>query len=232
MQYITFMSQHSLSPIDHLSLRDRVYVRLRRAIVSGELAPGERVQDQELARRMEVSRTPVREALQRLEEEGLIETRRGSSTRVAPIDSQTIRATFPVVAVLHALATRLATPALTEADITDLERANAALAKALTAGETIRAIEADDQFHAVFIQRSGNGELAVTLGRLMPKVRRLEVAQFGSLAGRRSVEQHQAIVAACARHDAPRAADLVEQNWMSLGQLLGDALSLTALAET
>jgi DNA-binding GntR family transcriptional regulator len=59
----------------------------------------------------------------------------------------------------------------------------------------------------------------------MPKVRRLEVAQFGSLAGRRSVEQHEAIIEAVERHDATLAANLVEQNWLGLGELILASLS-------
>lgn len=223
------MNQQSLAPIDRVSLRARVYDILQRAIITGELEPGQRVRDQDIARRLGVSRTPVREALQRLEDEGLVETRRGSLTRIMPLDTPAARDAFPLVAALHAFATRAATPLLTPADIAALRAANDALAGALLAGDVMGAIAADDRFHLRFVQSARNSELAPTLDRLTPKIRRLEVAQFGSLAGRRSVEQHAAIIAAAEQRNAHQAAELVEQNWLSLGELILAALSQSEL---
>lgn len=219
------MNQQSLAPIDRVSLRARVYDILQRAIITGELEPGQRVRDQDIAGQLGVSRTPVREALQRLEDEGLVETRRGSLTRIMPLDTPAARDAFPLVAALHAFATRVATPQLAPPDISALRAANDALAAALSAGDVMGAIAADDRFHLRFVQSARNSELAPTLDRLTPKIRRLEVAQFGSLAGRRSVEQHAAIIAAAEQRDAHLAAELVEQNWLSLGELILAALA-------
>lgn len=218
------MNTSSLPLIERASLRTHVYGHLLRAIITGDLAPGSRVRDQDLAEQLGVSRTPVREALQRLEDEGLVETRRGSLTRIMPLDTQTARDAFPVVAALHALATRIAVPCITDPDISALRQANGALAAALAASEVIEAIAADDRFHQRFVAIAGNSEIVTTLDRLMPKIRRLEIAQFGSLAGRRSVQQHEAIIAATIQRDAALAADLVEENWMSLGQLILESL--------
>jgi DNA-binding GntR family transcriptional regulator len=223
--------QH-LAALDTLSLRERVYQALREALVSGELPPGERLRDQELAARLGVSRTPVREALQRLEDEGLVETSPRALTRVTPLDARAAREAFPVVAALHALAARTGAPRLTAVDLGEMRAANAAFAGAIAAAdpsvpETIAgAIAADDRFHGVLLAAAANEELMRTLERLMPKVRRLEYAQFGSLAGRRSVQQHEAIIAACALESATEAAHLVEDNWLSLGRLIEHALTI------
>jgi DNA-binding GntR family transcriptional regulator len=214
------MNQPTLSPIARVSLRNRVYDLLQRAIITGDLEPGSRVRDQDLAEQLGVSRTPVREALQRLEDEGLVETRRGSLTRITPLDTQAARDAFPVVATLHALATRIAVPRMKPADCDALRQANRALEEVLTANDVLRAITADDRFHLCFVARSGNTEVGPALERLMPKIRRLEVAQFGSLAGRRSVEQHEAIIEASEQQNATLAAQRVEENWMSLGELI------------
>lgn len=219
------MDTGTLAPIDRASLRDRAYGLLLRAIIIGQLEPGQRLRDQDIAEQLGVSRTPVREALQRLEDEGLVETRRGSLTRVMPLDTPAARDAFPLVAALHAFATRRATPRLTPEDVRALRRANHDLEEALAADDVMRAIAADDRFHACFLTRARNSELAPTLDRLTPKVRRLEVAQFGSLAGRRSVAQHAAIIAAVEEGDTGRAAELVEQNWLSLGELIFASLS-------
>ncbi len=225
---------NTLTTLDSLSLRERVYRALRDALIAGELAPGQRLRDQELAERLGVSRTPVREALQRLEDEGLVETAPRAMTRVAPLDALAAREAFPVVAALHALAAREGVSRLTAADIATMRAANEELAETIAAldPDTVRrAIAADDRFHDVLLRAAGNSEITRTLERLTPKVRRLEYAQFGSLAGRKSVQQHTAIIAACERGDASQAATLVEENWLALGQLIAASLSEQAAAQ-
>jgi DNA-binding GntR family transcriptional regulator len=224
MQYIEFMEPQTLEKIDRIPLRERVYQLVQRAIVSGELHPGQRVRDLDLAAQLGVSRTPVREALQRLEDEGLVETLPGASTRIMPLDTQAAREAFPVVAVLHALATRLAVETLTGQDFVSLRQANESLVAALEAGDVTRAIQADGRFHDVFIRASANSEIRHALDRLVPKVRRLEYAQFSSLAGHTSVLQHQAIITACEQRLSAQAASLTEQNWLNLGQLIVQSL--------
>ena len=142
------MESQTLEKIDRIPLRERVYNLVQRAIVSGELHPGQRVRDLDLAAQLGVSRTPVREALQRLEDEGLVETLPGALTRIVPLDTRAAREAFPVVAVLHALATRLAVETLTEHDLASLRQANESLVAALETGDVTSAVQADDRFLA------------------------------------------------------------------------------------
>jgi DNA-binding GntR family transcriptional regulator len=104
----------------------------------------------------------------------------------------------------------------------------AAVIAALDPNAIQRAIAADDRFHAVLLRAAGNSEITRALERLTPKVRRLEYARFGSLAGRKSVQQHTAIIAACERGATFDAATLVEENWLALGQLIASSLSDTS----
>lgn len=202
--------------LDRDLLRDRAYATIRDAIVDGTLAPGERLRDQELCTWLGLSRTPVREALNRLEQDGLVETAPQRFTRVTPLDRRAARDAFPVVAALHALATELAVPKLTEADRGALRDANNRFSEALRDGDVDAALEADDAFHGVFVTAAANAEIPRTLERLMPRIRRLERLRFGSLSGRASVKQHAEILLA-----APEdAAELVKQNWLSLGALI------------
>ncbi len=214
------MKLHTFEKIDRLSLREHVYTLLQQAIVAGELQPGQRIRDTDLAAQFGVSRTPVREALQRLEDEGLVEMLSGALTRVVPLNMQAAQDAFPVVAVLHALATRLAVDRLTAGDIDALGQANDTLVQALETSNVVDALQADDRFHALFVRVAHNYEIQHSLERLMPKVRRLEYAQFSSLAGHSSALQHQAIIAACEQRLPELAATLAEQNWLSLGQLI------------
>ncbi|MDI5789234.1 GntR family transcriptional regulator [Bacillus licheniformis] len=82
------MMKNNIKRIKRISLREEVYQTLKRAIVHLELKPEERLHDQELAEQFGISRTPVREALKRLEDEGLVEAVPGSATRVAPLNRE------------------------------------------------------------------------------------------------------------------------------------------------
>src|SRR3954469_16171845 len=91
-------------------LRDQAYVSIRDAIVNGTLAPGETLRDPELEKWLGVSRTPIREALSRLERAGLVHTLPGRSTVVSTIERKAVLDAQNVAASLHALAVRIAVP--------------------------------------------------------------------------------------------------------------------------
>jgi DNA-binding GntR family transcriptional regulator len=208
------------TPPTRTLLRDEAYARIRDAILDGTLEPGEQLRDAELSAWLGLSRTPIREALARLEEYGLVESEPNRYTRVAPLDRRDAQDAFEVVATLHALAARLAVPRVAESELAAMRSANAEFEAALDRGDVDRALAADDRFHAVLVQASANGEIARSLERLTPRVRRLEQARFASLAGRRSVAQHNRIIQRCASGDADAAAEAVRDNWLSLGVLI------------
>jgi DNA-binding GntR family transcriptional regulator len=203
-------------------LRDDAYAALRQAILDGTLAPGERLRDTELCAWLGLSKTPVREALARLEEDGLVETAPQRYTRVAPLDRDEARDAFELVAAIHALAARLATPRMGRAELERARAANRRFAAALEQRDVDAALAADDEFHGVFLDAAGNREIPRALDRLLPRLRRLERLQFGSLHGRRSVKQHERIAAAAARGDAEAAASAALENWRSLGALIDE----------
>lgn len=206
--------------VERTLLRHEAYLRIRDAIMDGTLEPGERLRDAELTQWLGLSRTPVREALARLTEDGLVESVPQRYTRVTALDRRDTRDAAGVVAVLHGLAATLAVPSLSTAEIERMTATGARFAAALKAQDVSAAIAADDAFHGVLVGASRNLEIPPTLGRLMPRLRRLERARFGSLAGRRSVEQHAAIVRHCAAGDAAAAAESSVQNWLTLGVML------------
>jgi DNA-binding GntR family transcriptional regulator len=201
-------------------LREEAYTKLRDAILDGTFEPGEQLRDAELSAWLGLSRTPIREALARLEEYGLVESKPNSFTRVAPLGRRDAEDAFHVVAALHALAARLGVPRISARELRSMRTANADFAAALVRADVDAALEADDRFHSVLVQASANREIARSLGRLTPRIRRLERARFGSLHGRRSVSQHRRIIASCAAKDADAAARAVQENWLSLGALI------------
>lgn len=202
------------------SLRDYAYRQLRDAIVSGDLAPGERLRDPELEAWLGVSRTPIREAIARLETAGLVQTRRAKQTVVAPLDTRSALAAQRIAAALHELAVRDAVPQLTDADLDAMRAANARFAAALEADDVQAAIAADDDFHGVAVRASENPLLPALLEQVTPLLRRLERARFASLAGRESVADHDRIIGLCADGRAEAAGAAARENWSTLGRLL------------
>jgi DNA-binding GntR family transcriptional regulator len=208
-----------LRELEQTSLAERAYRTLLDAIVTGELEPGRRLRDQDLAAQLGVSRTPVREALRRLEDDGLVESERNAFTRVAPVRPDRIADAFPVVAALQGLATRLGVPALTSKDIARMERHDAERTAALRKGDVLEAIAADDRFHGVLLRAARNKEIERLLERVMPHIRRLDLLHFEALTHRSDADiDHAAILDACRRGDAWDAAQRVEQNFLALGE--------------
>lgn len=196
-------------------LSEVAYGELQEAIVSGALAPGASLRIDALAERLGTSRTPVREALRRLTDEGLVEVRPRSGTRVASLDAA--RDAVPVLATLQALGARLGVPHLTDEDDAALARADDERTEALRANDVREAINADDRLHDVLLRASGNTELPRAIARVLPTVRRLDLLHFAALAVGSTPDAHDELLTACRQRDAARAADLVEASFLALG---------------
>ncbi|HYJ57485.1 MAG TPA: GntR family transcriptional regulator [Mycobacterium sp.] len=197
-------------------LRDSVFVRIRDAIIDGTLEPGERLVDGELSGWLGVSRTPIREALARLEAAGLVETKPGRYTMVSPIDPRTLADAQEVTAAMNELAVRTAVPILTDADLTGMRAANDSFAEALRNGDVVVAVVADDAFHRIPVDRAGNAAIRTVLDQYTPVLRRVERIRFASLRGRDSVAQHARIIAFAEAGDAEAAAIETRKNWLTL----------------
>ena len=197
-------------------LRDDVYRSIRDAIVRGQLAPGEQLRDQELGAWLQVSRTPVREALQRLAQAGLVVAEPGRMTRVAPEDPELILAARQIAAELHGLAIDLAFPALDAAALGEMEQANGRLSAALAAGDAEAAIAADDDFHEVALTRSTNPLIPDHLEVVTATLRRAEFLHFESVKGSASPEQHTEIIAAIRAGEHAHAVALTKANWSTI----------------
>ncbi|MDF2575625.1 MAG: GntR family transcriptional regulator [Agromyces sp.] len=203
-------------PVDRTLLRDDVYRRLRDAIVDGTFAPGEQLKDGELATWLSVSRTPVREALLRLAQGGLVVARPGRSTVVSSLDVRATRDARDVVAAMHELAVREAVEQFTAADLEAMRDAARRFADALDAGDIDAALRADDELHDIPVAVAGNGAIATVLEQFMPVLRRIERVRFASTDGRRSPDRHDELIRLCAAGDAEGAAAVAFETWHSL----------------
>ncbi|MEU0411809.1 GntR family transcriptional regulator [Streptomyces griseorubiginosus] len=209
----------AIRPLARTLLRDRAYASIRDAIVAGEIEPGAVVRDGELAERLGLSRAPVREAFARLVDEGLLESKPQSYTRVTQVDAAEVRDAAAVVGAMHELVTRVAVPRLFAADIETMRAANERFAAAVAAGDVDEALHADDDLHDVLVRVSGNRAAAATAARYTPLIRRLERRRFGEGGNCRSAGLHDRLIEACAAGDVDEAVDVTAEIWRGLAEL-------------
>ncbi|MGC9538685.1 GntR family transcriptional regulator [Streptomyces sp. UG1] len=210
----------AIRPVARTLLRDQAYAAIRDAIVAGEIEPGAAVRDADLAERLGLSRAPVREAFSRLVDEGLLESKPQSYTRVTPVVAAEVRDAAAVVGAMHELVTRVAVPRLTAADVEIMRAANERFATAVAAGEVDLALRADDELHDVLVRVSGNRAAAATVARYTPLIRRLERRRFGEGGNCRSAGLHERLIDACASGDTATAVRVTAEIWRSLADLV------------
>lgn len=197
-------------------IRDEVYESLREWIVYGNLEPGEKLKDQELATQLGVSRTPVREALRKLEDEGLVKTAANRWTRVTLITQKDAECIYPIIQKLEELALTLAFPKISAQHIRQMENTNNKLKEALNSNDSRAAMQADEAFHQTFINAANNNELSTILKQLKAKYKRIELAYFSDadllLA---SFEEHQMLITALKEKNLEAANKALASNWQA-----------------
>jgi DNA-binding GntR family transcriptional regulator len=208
-----------LEPVERPLLRDTAYQLIREAIVRGDIPPGSVVRDAQLAERLGLSRAPVRHALARLADDGLVKTKPQSHTRVTAIDPADVRDAAAVVRAMHELATRAAVPLLTAERIDAMTEANRRFDAAVRTGDVDAALDADDELHGVLVQACGNRAVAATIDRYTPLIRRLERLRFSIPAAQESVTRHERLIEACRTGDADAAARVTTEIWHELEEL-------------
>ncbi|WP_020390507.1 GntR family transcriptional regulator [Kribbella catacumbae] len=203
-------------------LRDDAYRTIRDAIVDGTLAPGERLNDPDLIAWLGISRTPIREALARLEQAGLVQTKPGRFTIVSPLNVRETRSAQLVAAAMHELAVREAVPLMSEQELRAMRGANRRFRLALRANDVDAALAADDDFHEVAVEACANPMIRSVLEQVTPMLRRIERIRFASLTGRTSAALHDKIITHATAGDADAAALAARENWLTLEPLLAE----------
>jgi DNA-binding GntR family transcriptional regulator len=209
--YTTFSMQKQPVLISKKPLRDDIHALLRERIVKGDIVPGNRLQDVQLAAELGVSRTPVREALLRLEGEGLVESDPNRGFFVAPLSRKEVLEIYPIVWTLECLALDSSAPP-TAAQIRALREINAQMA-AVT-DDPLHRQELDLRWHQTLVESCANERLKVFLAALKQIVRRYECVYMRDPAlVRRSVRDHAEILEALVGKKPKLASRLLERNW-------------------
>jgi DNA-binding GntR family transcriptional regulator len=191
--------------------RERTWTEIERRIVCGEMAAGERLDEDELADQLEVDAPVVREALCRLERDGFVRPEDGGAFAVAPLSELEVREGYPVVILLEGLAVRT-TPEFPPDVVARLREINAAMAD--ERDDAMAAATHDWEFHEELVRHCNNEQLISTLRPLKRLMLRYEYTYMsaGDFVSR-SVDQHEQIIQALERGDRDAASALVADNF-------------------
>jgi DNA-binding GntR family transcriptional regulator len=204
----------TLERLDREPSRELIYRQLKALILDLTLQPLEILRDTDLAARLGVSRTPVREALRKLEDEGLVQSQPNQWTRVSAIDLHHLLEIYPVAQALHVTALRLAFELLERADIQTLRITNDAMEEAIARHQPAEALKLDASFHGLIVARAANPVLSHLVASLTEKLQRIELAHFSRVqSGTASAAEHRALIRAIRARDLDEAIRQMTLNW-------------------
>ncbi len=199
------------------SLKDHAYQRIKDAILNLQLKPGAPLVEAELAERLGISKTPVRDALLELRREGLVTKIPYSGTFVSEITAQDIREIIQVRAVLEGLAARLATSILSESDLEYLESLIDRELEAIDAGNIELATQLNGRFHEIILAQVENKRLVALAENFENQLQRFRILS-SHLNGRlrKSAEEHRHVLVALRARDADNAEALFRKHLLSV----------------
>lgn len=198
---------------EYLPLRDVVFNTLRQAILRGELKPGERLMEIQLANKLGVSRTPIREAIRKLELEGLVLMIPRKGAEVAEITEKNLRDVLEVRGALEELAVRLACERIDTEGIERLKQAAKGFETVLDSEDITKIAEADVAFHDIIYIATDNERLIQLLNNLREQMYRYRVEylkqkEFHS----KLMSEHLDIISAIERGERDKAASITSRH--------------------
>ena len=190
---------------EYLPLRDVVFNTLRQAILRGELKPGERLMEIQLANKLGVSRTPIREAIRKLE---LMIPRKGAE--VAEITEKNMRDVLEVRKALEELAVQLACDKITKEEIEEMKKAAEDFKKILKSKDITEIAEADVRFHDIIYMATDNQKLIQLLNNLREQMYRYRVEYLKrEEAHPQLIAEHAAIIEYISKGEKKAATDIM-----------------------
>jgi DNA-binding GntR family transcriptional regulator len=210
-----------LSPLS--SRKDAVVTALRESILASELPAGSRLNLDEIADRIGVSRMPVREAVKQLEAEGLVTIYPHRGIEVSRLDIADIKEIFDIRIVLETRAVELAIPRLTEMELDSIETILTRMDHPGTTGKAWR--EQNQKFHHAINVASGSPRLVSLIEGLRANVERYVRAYLAMRGYDHPQRQHHALFAACRSRDIPKAKTILRKHFADTSRMLVAALS-------
>ena len=195
---------------EYLPLRDVVFNTLRQAILRGELKPGERLMEIQLANKLGVSRTPIREAIRKLELEGLVLMIPRKGAEVAEITEKSLRDVLEVRRALEELSVQLACEKITKEEIRELERVAKEFQQVVKSSDITEIAEVDVRFHDIIYTATDNQKLIQLLNNLREQMYRYRVEYlkrdgvFPQL-----IAEHEAIIRHIEKNEIEKATEVM-----------------------
>lgn len=200
----------------YLPLRDIVFLTLRQAILMGDLEPGERLLEVSLADRLGVSRTPVREAIRKLELEGLVLMLPRRGAEVAKISEKNLRDVLEVRRGLEELTMELAATRIADEQLQEMEDANIRFERVLGGNDLTAIAEADEHFHELIYSSTGNERLVQVINNIKDQMYRFRLEYIKDKDKRMGLaDEHKLIVEALRKRDMNRAKNLIRDHIMN-----------------
>lgn len=202
-------------------LRDIVFETLRKAILDGDLKPGERVMEVQLAEELGVSRTPVREAIRKLELEGLLVMVPRKGAYVADVSIKDVLSVLEIRASLEGLGASLAAERITEEEVEKLKLSAKDFEAMHEANDRDGMVEKDTEFHSILLSASRNNKLLEIVEGLSDYVQRFRVIYFTEYSDSKNImDEHRKILEAIDERDIDKASKAAEDHIESIGNYL------------
>ena len=215
----------NVSMNEYLPLRDVVFNTLRQAILRGELKPGERLMEIQLANKLGVSRTPVREAIRKLELEGLVLMIPRKGAEVADISEKSLKDVLEVREALEELAARLACDKITKEGINRLKEAAQDFRSALKSNDITQMAEADVRFHDVICNTTENQKLGQLLNNLREQMYRYRIEYLKDQhVYEKLLSEHEEIIRHIEKGEKDEAARVVSRHIENQAQAVADVI--------
>ena len=212
-------SNFTVNMNEYLPLRDVVFNTLRQAILRGELKPGERLMEIQLANKLGVSRTPIREAIRKLELEGLVLMIPRKGAEVADISEKSLRDVLEVRKALEELAVQLACDKITKEEIEDLKKAAEDFKKILKSRDITEIAEADVRFHDIIFMATDNQKLVQLLNNLREQMYRFRVEYLkNEEVHPQLIAEHEKIIEHIMERDKAKASAIVSEHINNQGE--------------
>lgn len=210
------MAREPLVPIkldSYKPLRELVFEALREAIINGQLEPGERLMEIQLADELGVSRTPIREAIRKLELEGLVLMVPRKGAYVASLSMKDVAEVFEIRGALEGLAAALAAERITDEELENLERQFVKSVELIDKADLKGMVEVDTGFHQILYQASRNERLAQIISNLREQIQVFRQTSL-SYPGRMKIalKEHRGIVDAVSARDSETARKLAQDH--------------------
>ena len=210
---------------EYLPLRDVVFNTLRQAILRGELKPGERLMEIHLANKLGVSRTPIREAIRKLELEGLVTMIPRRGAEVAQITEKSMNDVLEVRRAMDALCVELACDRITPEELQDLKKACDTFEAAVKTDDIKQIAQADVAFHDIIYAATDNRRLIQLLNNLREQMYRYRIEYLKKKeCYPQLLEEHQTIIDSIESRDKGRATQITGQHIKNQAEAVVDTI--------